>query len=152
MRDAQRIQKQEEENYLRAVEIFNEVLKNRHPQCTPMPEFSVSDMRMQVGSNKYNIELKSRSTEIYLYNEQPIKIKKLINLRKDTKDDESLLYMAIVENGDWYLWNLDIVDWCNTRMDNMRSLKQQYSLGGSYYTEEPCYFLPLDTAILSHKS
>lgn len=151
MRDTVKIQEQELKNYNRAKEIFNDILKGKTPQYKQMPDLHCSDMRMYVSGNSYNIELKERSTEIYKYNEQPIKVKKLINLRKDTKENETLLYLAIVTDGNWYLWDLDKVDWCNTKLDNMRSLKQQYSIGKSYYIEEPYYFLPLDTAILSSK-
>ena len=149
MRDSKRVQEQEKKNYDRATEIFNEIFKNNTTSYTQMPEFSVSDMRMQVNTHKFNVELKSRSTSIYQYNEMPIKVKKLINLRKDTDTDERLIYMAIVDDGNWYIWDLDNIDWCSIKLDNMRSKKQEYNIGGTTLVEEPYYFLPLDTACLT---
>lgn len=149
MRDDERVREQEQQNYERATEIFSEVLKGKNPQYRQMPEFYVSDMRMQVRTHKFNIELKGRSTSIYEYNEQPLKVKKYINLMKDTQPDETLLYMAIVEDGNWYLWNLSDLDWRTVKLDNMTTKKQEYNVGGSEYVSEPYFFLPLDTACLS---
>ena len=149
MRDKERVLLQEKKNYDRAREIFNELLKGKNPQYQQMPDLSVSDMRMQVATNKYNIELKSRSETIYDYNEMLLKVKKYCNLIKDTKEDETLLYLAIVEGGDWYLWNLSTLDWRKVKLDNIRTKKQEYNINGTYYVEEPYFHLPLDTAILS---
>lgn len=147
MRDKERVLLQEKKNYDRAREIFNELLKGKNPQYQQMPDLHCTDLRMYVGGTSYNIETKERSTSIYTYNECPIKVKKLINMRKDTKDGERLLYMALVTDGNYFIWDLDKIDWCNTRLDNMRAKKQQYNIGGTYFIEEPYYFLPLDTAI-----
>lgn len=149
MRDSKKVQEQEKKNYDRATEIFNKILPNKHPQFKQMPEFSVSDMRMQVATNQYNIELKGRSTSIYEYNEQPLKVKKYINLVKDTKPNETLLYMAIIDDGNWYIWNLSKLDWRTVKLDNMTAKKQEYNIGGSEYVCEPYFFLPLDTACLT---
>lgn len=148
MRDTIKIQEQELKNYNRAKEIFNDILKGKTPQYKQMPDLSVSDMRMQVGTNYYNIELKSRSTSIYTYNEMPLKCKKYCNLVKDTDDDETLLYMALVEDGNYYIWNLSELQLCECRMDNMWAKKQEYNIGGTYNVQEPYLFIPLDKAVL----
>lgn len=145
MRDKERIQQQELDNYNRAIDIFNSLFKEK-PIYKQMPEFSVSDMRMQYHTNKYNIELKSRGTSIYEYNEQPLKVKKYINLMKDTKEDETLLYVAEIEDGYYYIWNLSDIAVCDMRLDNMWSNKQQFNIGGSNKICEPYFFLTLDSA------
>lgn len=147
MRDSNRIKLQELANFKRAKEIFNDIFNDNNTTYTQMPDLSVSDMRMQVSNYKFNVELKSRSTSIYKYNEMPIKVKKLINLRKDTKPDERLLYMALVEDGNYYIWDLQHIDWSECRLDNMKAKKQEYNIGGTYYTEEPYFFIPLSMAV-----
>ena len=145
MKDTKRVEAQENANYNRAIQIFDNIFKQK-PIYKQMPMFHCSDMRMTYHTNKYNIELKSRGTSIYEYNEMPIKCKKYINLIKDTKDDETLLYIALVENGDYLIWNLSDIPICEMKLDNLRSKKEQYSIGYSPMVEEPYFFLTLDSA------
>lgn len=149
-RDDERIRKQELQDYEDTKTILTDIFSDYTTTFTQMPEFSHSDMRMEVVGHQphlYNVEIKTRNQDMTKYQTLPLKEAKLQRLVADTKEDEKLIYVVLVNGTEYFIFDLDNIDFNTVEKRNWRIKKQEYNIGGSKYINVPTYFIPIHLAV-----
>ena len=151
-RDNERIRKQEEHDFNTTKMILERIYNNYTPTFTPTPEFSPSDMRYTVEGKSgntyfYNVEIKSRNQDMEKWHTLPLKEAKYQRLIQDTKEGEKLLYVALVNDYEYYIFSLSNIDFSKIEKRNWKIKVQEYNVGGSDYIEVPTYFIPTELAV-----
>lgn len=154
-RDTERIRKQEDIDYNTTKSILSNIFNRWNTSFTQTPEFSPSDMRFQVqkdnSSFKYNVEIKTRNQDMNRYKTLPLKMSKYCRLLADTKHDEKLIYVVLVNGEEYYIFDLDKVDLNQCEFKNWKIQKQEYNVNGSAYEEVPAMFIPINQIIFKGK-
>lgn len=149
-RDTKRIRKQELQDYEDTKSILTDIFSDYTTTFTQMPEFSHSDMRMEVVGHQphlYNVEIKTRNQDMDKYQTIPLKEDKLQRLIDDTKEDEKLIYVVLVNNTEYYIFDLDQIDFSKVEKRNWRIKKQEYNIGKDEYITVPTYFIPIELSV-----
>ena len=119
-----------------------------------MPSKSAYDMRMSAFTNQsthiYAIELKSRTQDLSKYTTLPITVRKLCNLMKARRGGDKLIYMVLLNNEEYYIFDLDTIQVPLTSIDFWNIKKVQFD-NASLQEETPTIFLTLDKAITHGK-
>ena len=164
--DNSRMIPQEDEDYITAVKVFNHIIPEKYGAIfSQMPIGSPSDMRFNLKTNrKFNVEIKQRFFDKSRYSTIPLKKGKLNGLKNDTKSDEKLLYIALVNNSEYYIFDLDnidfstanevdydsSVDYTSLTLADWTIKKVQYAVeDNTEYVTVPTYFIPLSMACAS---
>ena len=122
MRDLQtKIEKQEEQDFRIANAILKQLFTPFQPITEKMPSKSAYDMRMSAFTNQsthiYAIELKSRTQDLTKYKTLPITVRKLCNLMKARREGDKLIYMVLLNNEEYYIFDLDTIQVPLTSID-----------------------------------
>ena len=155
MRDLQtKIEKQEEQDFRIANAILKQLFTPFQPITEKMPSKSAYDMRMSAFTNQsthiYAIELKSRTQDLSKYKTLPITVRKLCNLMKARREADKLIYMVLLNNEEYYIFDLDTIQVPLTSIDFWNVKKIQFD-DDSTKEETQTIFLPLDKAIIHGK-
>ena len=155
MRELQtKIEKQEEQDYHIANAILKQLFTPFQPITEKMPSKSAYDMRMSAFTNQsthiYAIELKSRTQDLSKYKTLPITVRKLCNLMKARREGDKLIYMVLLNNEEYYIFDLDTIQVPLTSIDFWNIKKVQFD-NASLQEETPTIFLTLDKAITHGK-
>lgn len=151
-RDTERIRMQEEKDYNITKDIMETLWCDWTTSFTPMPEFSPSDMRFTAKKDgkldrHFNVEIKSRNQDMSKYDSFPLTARKLKRLKKDTQPDERLIYVVLLNDSEYFIYDLYMVDWDDVELRDWRIRKQEYTIDGSDYEVTPTYFIPSYQAI-----
>ena len=155
MRELQtKIEKQEEQDFRIANAILKQLFTPFQPITEKMPSKSAYDMRMSAFTNQsthiYAIELKSRTQDLSKYKTLPITVRKLCNLMKARREGDKLIYMVLLNNEEYYIFDLDTIQVPLTSIDFWNIKKVQFD-NASLQEETPTIFLKLDKAITHGK-
>ena len=154
MLQQERIEKQEEQDFRIANAILKQLFTPFQPITEKMPSKSAYDMRMSAFTNQsthiYAIELKSRKQDITKYTTLPITVRKLCNMQKARKEGEKLIYMVLLNESDYFIFDLDTIQVPLTSIDFWNIKKVQFD-DTSLQEETPTIFLTLDKAITHGK-
>ena len=155
MRELQtKIEKQEEQDFRIANAILKQLFTPFQPITEKMPSKSAYDMRMSAFTNQsthiYAIELKSRTQDLSKYKTLPITVRKLCNLMKARREGDKLIYMVLLNNEEYYIFDLDTIQVPLTSIDFWNIKKVQFD-DASLQDETPTIFLPIDKAIINGK-
>lgn len=155
MRELQtKIEKQEEQDFRIANAILKQLFTPFQPITEKMPSKSAYDMRMSAFTNQsthiYAIELKSRTQDLSKYTTLPITVRKLCNLMKARREGDKLIYMVLLNNEEYYIFDLDTIQVPLTSIDFWNIKKVQFD-NASLQEETPTIFLTLDKAITHGK-
>ena len=155
MRELQtKIEKQEEQDFRIANAILKQLFTQFQPLTEKMPSKSAYDMRMSAFTNQsmhvYAIELKSRKQDITKYPTLPITVRKLCNMQKARREGDKLIYMVLLNNEEYYIFDLDTIQVPLTSIDFWNIKKVQFD-NASLQEETPTIFLTLDKAITHGK-
>lgn len=153
-RDAERIRMQEQMDFNTTVTIFQDIFSEYETTFTQMPEFSPSDMRMEVKGHQphlYNVEIKTRNQDMNKYHTFLLKEAKYNRLIQDTKDGEKLLYIVLVNDSEYYIFDLDSIDISTIPKKEITIQAQEYNVGGSTYVTVPAYVFPIALAVNNGK-
>ena len=154
MLQQERIEKQEEEDYRIANAILKSIFQPFQPITEKMQSKSNYDMRMSAFTNQsthiYAIELKSRKQDLTKYKTLPITVRKLCNMQKARNEGEKLIYMVMLNNEEYYIFDLDNIQLPLTSIAfwNIKKVQFEYA---SIKEPTPTIFLPLDKAITHGK-
>lgn len=158
------MKKQEHIDYIKAVKVFDKILgaKKYAAKYRQMPLGSPSDMRFNFEQRYFNVEIKSRNQDMDKYPQLQLKLSKLKRLALDTKDYEKLLYVVLVNDTDYYIYDLENIDFSSTphveydeeNIDFSNLVftdwtinKVQYAVEGETEIETvPTYFIPISMA------
>lgn len=154
MLQQERIEKQEEQDYHIANEILKSIFQPFQPITEKMQSKSNYDMRLSAFTNQsthiYAIELKSRKQDLTKYTTLPITVRKLCNLMKARREGEKLIYMVMLNNEEYYIFDLDNIQVPLTSISFWNIKKVQFD-DDSLQEETPTIFLPIDKAIIHGK-
>ena len=155
MRELQtKIEKQEEQDFRLANAILKQIFTPFQPITEKMPSKSAYDMRMSAFTNQsthiYAIELKSRTQDLSKYTTLPITVRKLCNLMKARREGDKLIYMVLLNESDYFIFDLDTIQVPLTSIDFWNIKKVQFD-SASLQEETPTIFLTLDRAITHGK-
>ena len=112
------------------------------------------DMRLSAFTNQsthvYAIELKSRKQDITKYTTLPITVRKLCNMQKARREGDKLIYMVLLNNEEYFIFDLDTIQVPLTSIAFWNVKKVEMD-DDSIKEPTPTIFLPLDKAIIHGK-
>ena len=154
MLQQERIEKQEEQDYHIANAILKSIFQIFQPITEKMPSKSNYDMRLSAFTNQsthiYAIELKSRTQDLSKYKTLPITVRKLCNLMKARREGEKLIYMVLLNNDEYYIFDLDNIQLPLTSIA-FWNIKKVEMDDNSLQEETPTIFIPINRAIIHGK-
>ena len=154
MLQQERIEKQEELDYRIANAILHTIFQPFQPLTEKMPSKSNYDMRLSAFTNQcmhvYAIELKSRKQDLTKYTTLPITVRKLCNMHKARKEGEKLIYTVLLNESDYYIFDLDSIQLPLTSIAYWNIKKVQFD-DTSLQEETPTIFIPIKKAIMHGK-
>ena len=120
-------------------------------EITPTSRYCAYDANMTViKANKhkrYTIEIKERNVDsIEDLETLPLKVKKYCNIMEKTKEDETPLIIYLVNNSNYYIFNLKALDLNTLNLRNWTIAKMQYT-EKRQYEEQPTFFIPISSCI-----
>ena len=154
MLQQERIEKQEEQDFRLANAILHTLFQPFQPLTEKMPSKSNYDMRLSAFTNQsthiYAIELKSRKQDLSKYKTMPITVRKLCNMQKARKEGEKLIYMVLLNNEEYYIFDLDTIQVPLTSIA-FWNIKKVEMDDDSIKEETPTIFIPINRAIIHGK-
>ena len=154
MLQQERIEKQEEQDFRIANATLKSIFKIFQPITEKMQSKSNYDMRLSAFTNQsmhvYAIELKSRTQDLSKYTTLPITVRKLCNLQKARKEGEKLIYMVLLNNEDYYIFDLDNIQLPLTSIA-FWNIKKVEMDDDSIKEPTETIFLPIDRSIIHGK-
>lgn len=154
MLQQERIEKQEEQDFIIANAILHTIFQPFQPLTEKMPSKSAYDMRLSAFTNQsmhvYAIELKSRTQDLSKYTTLPITVRKLCNMQKARREGDKLIYMVLLNNEEYYIFDLDTIQVPLSLIAYWNIKKVQFD-NASLQEETPTIFLTLDKAITHGK-
>lgn len=148
----QKIEPQEDSDYIKTQRIITSILDRYTVTFTQTGLFDPSDMRFQYTTHsgktrKFNVEIKTRNLDTTKYDDLPLKCSKYCDLIDDTKDDEKLLYVALVNDSEYYIYDLDRIDWNNVQCRNWWIYDKEFNPDGhKKKVKTPTFFFPMSQA------
>lgn len=154
MLQQERIEKQEEQDFRIANAILKSIFQPFQPLTEKMPSKSTYDMRLSAFTNQsmhvYAIELKSRTQDLSKYKTLPITVRKLCNMQKARREGDKLVYMVLLNNEEYYIFDLDTIQvpLSSIAFWNIKKVEMDDE---SIKEPTPTIFLPIDKAIIHGK-
>ena len=155
MRELQtKIEKQEEQDYHIANAILKQLFTPFQPITEKMQSKSNYDMRLSAFTNQsmhvYAIELKSRKQDLSKYKTLPITVRKLCNMQKARNEGDKLIYMVLLNNEEYYIFDLDTIQLplSSIAFWNIKKVEMD---DDSIKEPTETIFLPLEKAIIHGK-
>lgn len=153
MLQEERIEKQEEQDFRIANAILKSIFQPFQPLTEKMPSKSNYDMRLSAFTNQsthiYAIELKSRKQDLTKFKTLPITVRKLCNMQKARMEGDKLIYMVLLNNEEYYIFDLDNIQVPITSIAFWNIKKVQFDDSTKEPTET--IFLPINMAITHGK-
>lgn len=154
MLQQERIEKQEEQDFRIANAILHNIFQPFQPITEKMQSKSNYDMRLSAFTDQsthiYAIELKSRKQDITKYTTLPITVRKLCNMQKARREGDKLIYMVMLNNEEYFIFDLDTIQVPLTSIAFWNVKKVEMD-DDSIKEPTPTIFLPLDKAIIRGK-
>ena len=154
MLQQERIEKQEEQDFIIANAILHNIFQPFQPITEKMQSKSNYDMRLSAFTDQsthiYAIELKSRKQDITKYTTLPITVRKLCNMQKARREGDKLIYMVLLNNEEYFIFDLDTIQVPLTSIAFWNVKKVEMD-DDSIKEPTPTIFLPLDKAIIHGK-
>ena len=154
MLQQERIEKQEEQDFRIANAILHNIFQPFQPITEKMQSKSNYDMRLSAFTNQsthvYAIELKSRKQDLTKYTTLPITVRKLCNMQKARREGDKLIYMVLLNNEEYFIFDLDTIQVPLTSIAFWNVKKVEMD-DDSIKEPTPTIFLPLDKAIIHGK-
>lgn len=147
----QKTDKQEEKDFIIAKDILSKIFYKYNPQFSQMTKGNVYDLKMWfVDKNnnlqRYHVEIKSRSQDMSKYNTLPLTVKKYCNLRESCKMGEKPIYISLLNNSEYYIFDIEKLDMNSVSIKNWLINDIEYS-DRPTKMKIPTMFLPLNNAI-----
>lgn len=154
MLQQERIEKQEEQDFRIANAILKSIFQTFKPLTEKLPSKSNYDMRLSAFTNQsthiYAIELKSRKQDLTKYTTLPITVRKLCNMQKARMEGDKLIYMVLLNNEEYYIFDLDNIQLPLTSIA-FWNIKKVEMDDDSIKEPTPTIFLPIEKAIIHGK-
>lgn len=149
MIDKERMVNQEEKDFKITERIMKNIFKahNKDAELKQNPIYSAVDATMLVDKKyKYNIEIKERVQNLDIYDTLPLKVTKYCNIMENTDEDTKPLIIYLLNNEEYYLFNLKELDWNKIKCKNWEIKKVEYT-SNQQKEKQPTYFIPISQCI-----
>ena len=150
-RKQKKIIPQEDTDFENAKNVFNSILNGFEVTYTQTGLFDPTDMRFSYEANatttrKFNVEIKTRNDN-GTRTELPLKVVKYCDMLEDTLPDEKLLYIQLVNDYEYYIFDLSSMDWNAVPVRNWWIYDYQYAdEDNRKKVKTPTYFFPTELA------
>lgn len=148
--DLQRMQEQELKDFNITLGIMTNIFQEYgyKVKMDKTEIYSPYDANMIVKKNdkirKYTVEIKERNSNSY--DTMPLKVKKYCNIMESTKKDETPLAIYLVNDHNYYIYNLRTLDLNKVELKNWNIPKIQFTTNQEY-EKVPTFFLPINQSI-----
>ncbi len=145
------MRKQEKHDYDTTVTIFDNIFSKWSHSATQMPEGSATDMRYTVDKDGdqhyYNIEIKTRNTDLSRYPQLPLTVKKYESVMSDTMGFEKPIYISLVNGTEYFIFDLSAIDINEIEQRDWHIKRKEYHKDGyEIWDDVPTYFFPIEKA------
>lgn len=149
--DNEKTDKQELKDYQNTVKILSQLFKKYNPQFSRMAKGCVFDAKMYFITNdnevyRYNIEIKSRKQNMEEYDTLPLTVQKYCNIIESCKLGEKPIYISIVNDEEYYIFDLSRIDMNKVTIKNWYINDIEYS-DNPVKKKIPTMFIPVTEAV-----
>lgn len=149
--DNEKTDKQELKDYQNTVKILSRLFKKYNPQFSRMAKGCVFDAKMYFITNdnevyRYNIEIKSRKQNMEEYDTLPLTVQKYCNVKEACKLGEKAIYLSIVNEEEYYIFDIDKLDMNKVKIKNWYINDIEYS-DSPTKKKIPTLFIPVTEAV-----
>lgn len=149
--DNEKTDKQELKDYQNTVKILSRLFKKYNPQFSRMAKGCVFDAKMYFITNdnevyRYNIEIKSRKQNMEEYDTLPLTVQKYCNVKEACKLGEKAIYLSIVNEEEYYIFDIDKLDMNKVKIKNWYINDIEYS-DSPTKKKIPTMFIPVTEAV-----
>lgn len=142
---------QELKDYQMTVKILSRLFKKYNPRFSKMAKGCVFDCKMYFTDNnnelyRYNIEIKSRRQNMDEYDTLPLTVQKYCNVKESCKLGEKPIYLSLVNDEEYYIFNLLKLDMNNVKIKNWFINDIEYS-NNPTKKKIPTLFIPITEAV-----
>lgn len=143
-----KIIEKEKRDYETAKKIFTKIFSKYQLQFERMESASVSDMRFKVHHPSgeitfFNCEIKTRNCNIEDCEGLPLTVNKYCNLKDDTKQWERLIYISLVNDDEYFIYDLDKVNWNKVICRHWYINDIEYTKENQIKKKIPTFFFPI---------
>lgn len=142
------IEEQEKKDFKITQKIMNKIFNTYGAtvEMTQTKQYSAYDAKMTVTKNrkhKYTVEIKERNVDsIEEMETLPLKVKKYCSIMEKTKEDETPLAIYLVNNQEYFIFNLKDLDLNKLILKNWFIAKKQFT-DKRQFEEQPTFFIPV---------
>lgn len=149
--DNEKTDKQELKDYQNTVKILSRLFKKYNPQFSMMAKGCVFDAKMYFITNdnevyRYHIEIKSRRQNMEEYDTLPLTVQKYCNIIESCKLGEKPIYISIVNDDEYYIFDLDKLNMNKVIIKNWYINDIEYS-DNPTKKKIPTLFIPVTEAV-----
>lgn len=142
---------QELKDYQMTVKILSRIFKKYNPKFTQMAKGCVFDAKMYFITNdnevyRYNIEIKSRKQNMEDYDTLPLTVQKYCNVKESCKLGEKPIYLSIVNEEEYYIFDLSKLDMNKVKIKNWLINDIEYS-ANPVKKKIPTMFIPVTESV-----
>jgi len=143
---------QENTDFSKAKKVFQSILKGYTSNYHQTARLDPSDMRFNYttkqGENRYfNVEIKERNQDMNKYHTLPLKVSKYCDLMDDTKPIEKPLYIVLLNDSEYYIFDLTRLDFSDIQLKNWNINKVEFDKEHNKQKEkQPTLFIPIGQA------
>lgn len=142
---------QELKDYQMTVAILSRIFKKYNPQFSRMAKGCVFDCKMYFTDNnnelyRYNIEIKSRKQNMEDYDTLPLTVQKYCNVKESCKLGEKPIYLSIVNEEEYYIFDLSKLDMNKVKIKNWLINDIEYS-ANPVKKKIPTMFIPVTESV-----
>lgn len=149
--DNEKTDVQELKDYTMAVKILSRLFKAYSPNFSKMSKGCVFDAKMYFRDNnnelyRYHIEIKSRRQNMEEYDTLPLTVQKYCNLLETCKLGEKPIYISIVNDEEYYIFDLSRIDMNKVMIKNWYINDIEYS-DNPTKKKIPTMFIPITESV-----
>lgn len=151
--DVEKMELQEWKDYKTTERIMHQIFSayGAEAQLAKEPTYYPVDASMLVEKgdtikNYYKIEIKERLTSYPYFDELPLTVQKYCNVIDATPQGQTPLAVYLVNDTEYYIFNLNKIDFNKVKIQNWEINKVQYS-NNTYKEKVPTFFIPLSQSI-----
>lgn len=144
----EKINTQESKDFTKAKAIIERLFSAFTPTIIQTTDGSSVDLRFTAFTKnfdyEYAVEIKERNQDMALYDKLPLTCKKLALMQKERRNNEKLLYLVMVNDSEYYIFDMD-----RTRLPipTMWNIKETQLKENSKYIQMPTFFISTTEAV-----
>lgn len=149
MIDKQKMEQQESKDFHTTEKIMQKIFAayNKSAKLKQNPIYSAIDAQMIVNNKKYYaVEIKQRQQDMKVYNTLPLKVSKYCNILENKGEDETPLIIYLVNNEEYYIFNLKKIDLNKCTICNWFINKVEFSQN-QQKDKQPTIFIPVSQCV-----